>query len=160
MTTKIELLKKEYPELFFKDGKETCRDFSIGDGWIPIVRCLCESFMYEKRKLENKIFMDEFFTKKADLSKDKKEKIEIEIETMKDKIKSLTFINIVQIKEKFGGLRLYTNKSCTERQEIEKEFAYSLSFNTCEECGKEGTTSNSGWIRTLCEEHRTAKGKI
>lgn len=51
-----------------------------------------------------------------------------------------------QIKEKYGGLRLYGASSLEEP--LEK-----LSYNTCEKCGSTqniGTTQ--GWIKTLCKE--------
>jgi hypothetical protein len=158
MESKIELLKKEYPELFFKDGKETCQGFSIGDGWIPIVRCLCESLLEEKIKLEDHIKTNQLFISNYNsLNLTQIDKFKKEITEKEKELKTLIFLQIVQIKEKFGGLKLYTNGVLTEKQKAQWEFAYNLSSFTCEECGKEGTTNNSGWIRTLCDEHRTTK---
>lgn len=66
---------------------------------------------------------------------------------------------ILQIKEKFGGLRFYVKF----REEIDKvdrriinaciSSAESRSFQTCEVCGKYGTRRSGGWIKTLCNEH-------
>lgn len=59
---------------------------------------------------------------------------------------------VLQVKEKFGGLRFYTNFSndavsaLIETAEIE-------SFKTCEVCGKEGKRRGTSWITTRCEEH-------
>jgi hypothetical protein len=59
---------------------------------------------------------------------------------------------IVQVKEKFGGLRFYVknaNKSIRQRiQAAELE-----STTVCDVCGKLGERRGGGWIRTLCDEH-------
>lgn len=62
----------------------------------------------------------------------------------------------VQIKEKFGGLRAYTEgvsgDDAQEALELIHE-AEENSYNVCEKCGDEGEISrNGGWIRTRCDE--------
>ena len=57
---------------------------------------------------------------------------------------------IFQIKEKFGGLRFYTDKLPYLGWDYIKE-AEKLSLKTCEECGRPGKIwSRRGWVRTLC----------
>ena len=61
-------------------------------------------------------------------------------------------IKIVQVKEKFGGLRIYTDYHIEEfenlLQDIERR-----SFTICDVCGKPGTPRAKGfWIRTTCDE--------
>ncbi len=57
---------------------------------------------------------------------------------------------IFQIKEKFGGLRFYTDKMTYLGWDYVSE-AEELSFKTCEECGRLGKIwSRKGWVRTLC----------
>ena len=58
-------------------------------------------------------------------------------------------IKIVQIKEKFAQLRVYTEHI---DEEVEKiiEIYEDRSIKTCEICGKRGEIRNTGWIRTLC----------
>lgn len=60
---------------------------------------------------------------------------------------------IVQIKEKFGGLRFYvSNASLGLCQKIND--AEHRSYNICEVCGEPGKKySPRGWIKTLCEVH-------
>jgi hypothetical protein len=70
---------------------------------------------------------------------------------------------IMQIKEKFGGLRYYTNLSerLTDEQrnqvyEIERT-AEALSFCLCEQCGTTNEVETKGWgggywILTLCQQ--------
>lgn len=59
---------------------------------------------------------------------------------------------ICQIKEKFGGLRFYTNGLTDEGHAIVSKYE-DLSYETCEVCGKPGTLRKGGWWRTLCDEH-------
>ena len=62
-------------------------------------------------------------------------------------------IEVVQVKEKFGGLRFYFNGG---NKKIERliEAAESMSYHICEVCGEvEDVKQTSGWITTLCPEH-------
>ena len=51
---------------------------------------------------------------------------------------------IYQIKEKFGGLRFYTDE---DLDDIEDE-----SYTICEECGEPGKPRPGGWIKTRCDK--------
>lgn len=59
---------------------------------------------------------------------------------------------LMQIKEKFGGLRFYigtgNDKIFDRLYQAEQE-----SYTICEECGKPGKPTDNGWIKTVCEEH-------
>jgi hypothetical protein len=56
-----------------------------------------------------------------------------------------------QIKEKFGGLRIYgTSDHPVGYLETYAEF---LSCCICEDCGAPGKLRPRGWHRTLCDEH-------
>jgi len=59
---------------------------------------------------------------------------------------------ICQIKEKFGGLRFYTNETTDEMYDrISK--AEADSYETCEETGRPGKLRQDlGWWVTLCDE--------
>jgi hypothetical protein len=62
---------------------------------------------------------------------------------------------ILQVKEKFGGLRIYVNDANDAiRQCI--EVAQQESFHTCEVCGQPGIRREGNWIKTLCDEHAIA----
>ena len=60
---------------------------------------------------------------------------------------------VLQVKEKFGGLRFYVN--CRRNEEIRQRIGIAAeeSFHTCEVCGQPGTLREDRWIRTLCDEH-------
>lgn len=58
---------------------------------------------------------------------------------------------IHQVKEKFGGLRYYTNVVDAEVGKLIAE-AEKKSFKTCEQCGEPGELRKGGWLITLCDE--------
>lgn len=59
---------------------------------------------------------------------------------------------LLQIKEKFGGLRFYIDTGTSEMfDRIDK--AERASVETCMLCGQPGEQVNTGWILTLCERH-------
>jgi len=69
-------------------------------------------------------------------------------------------LQIVQIKEKFGGLRVYYEADIEDedrRRRLDDLIyrAESLSYKTCEVCGEEGKPRKGGWIKTLCNDHNT-----
>lgn len=70
---------------------------------------------------------------------------------------------ILQIKEKFGGLRYYIS-SCPEEMcdtvRDAVDFAEKKSYETCETCGEPGTGKKShGWYYTACEKHTISDQK-
>lgn len=63
-------------------------------------------------------------------------------------------VEILQIKEKFGGLRFYVSDASDELYAAIDD-AENKSFTICERCGNPGKRmSVHGWIRTRCDEHR------
>ena len=62
---------------------------------------------------------------------------------------------VLQVKEKFGGLRVYMEYvGIDDMGEITYKYEKE-SYNICERCGKPGSTKGStGWIKTLCTECR------
>src|SRR5207249_3799075 len=84
-------------------------------------------------------------------------------------------IQIDQIKEKFGGLRLYDSighplfrtinseeaeRKANELRKYIEERSRQLdeeSYKTCEYCGKPGELDETGWYKTVCPEHKQAR---
>jgi hypothetical protein len=62
---------------------------------------------------------------------------------------------VLQVKEKFGGLRFNTNFSDVTIAVLIGD-AESESTQTCEACGKPGTRRDDSWIMTRCDEHACA----
>lgn len=64
---------------------------------------------------------------------------------------------VVQIKEKFGGLRYYYEWHTSTSDEVKKivdnlvSEAEGLSIITCEFCSAPGKRGGKGWILTLCD---------
>lgn len=68
--------------------------------------------------------------------------------------KHVPYVKIVQIKEKFGTLRVYFDTDDTT------DYLHGIirtteqqSTTTCEVCGNLGQLRSGGWIRTLCDTH-------
>ena len=62
---------------------------------------------------------------------------------------------VVQVKEKFGGLRFYVS-SCTREFFALIHAAENESFRVCESCGAPGSPKTPGgnphgWIKTICD---------
>lgn len=65
-------------------------------------------------------------------------------------------VRVQQIKEKFGGLRFYYTGG-DEYISGMVRMAENWAAHSCEECGAPGKSRNSGWIRTLCDEHEALR---
>lgn len=69
-------------------------------------------------------------------------------------------VNIVQVKEKFGLLRVYQQGGDKFVRTI-LDIAEAVSGCICEVCGKQGQVKvNEGWARTRCSEHENLFRKI
>lgn len=79
------------------------------------------------------------------------ESIENELNNLPEEIEFP--FQVLQIKEKFGTLRFYTNWETEAIGKLIQE-AEDKSAETCEVCGKPGKLQGDGWLYTACEEHR------
>jgi len=76
-------------------------------------------------------------------------------ETNSKKFKSsFTFI---QVKEKFGGLRVYTNYDGDDKVNPVICLAEKKALETCDMCGEKGLLRNSGWLKIRCDNHVDTK---
>ena len=67
------------------------------------------------------------------------------------KISNLQNFQIVQVKEKFGGLRFYVHGADDAIHALIRD-AENLSYSTCELCGsRENVKMSHGWIKVACE---------
>jgi len=87
------------------------------------------------------------------------------IHDMSEELSKIDGIEYAQIKEKFAHLRVYldyadsvSKEDIAKCHEIISKYE-GLSSTTCEICGKEAKLcrSTSGWLSTLCDEHRHEK---
>jgi hypothetical protein len=63
--------------------------------------------------------------------------------------------HVLQVKEKFGGLRFYPNYSNDAISAL-IEAAGIESIHTCEVCGGPGRRRGTSWVETRCDEHASA----
>jgi len=133
----------KYTDLF---QKAEISYFENGPGWYNILDTLFGLIYYDcgqaRHRLQYAIDEKQF------------DKIDQYEAKLKEEIENLPII--VQVKEKFGSLRVYVNYS---NEEIDNyiRFAESMSYRTCEKCGAPGERRNDGWIKTLCDNHYQAK---
>lgn len=65
-----------------------------------------------------------------------------------------TTVGIIQVKEKWGGLRIYTDYYDSELEKTIIQVGQE-SVTICEECGAAAElVKKGGWYQTRCEEHR------
>jgi hypothetical protein len=75
------------------------------------------------------------------------------VNVLREVPQELDQIVAVQVKEKYGGLRMYVNGS--------DDYVYGaismaelISESICDVCGSYGTLNDNGWISTRCNEHK------
>jgi hypothetical protein len=86
----------------------------------------------------------------ADLLYEAAVRLNEHIQTLPEEVRE--DIVVLQVKEKFGTLRLYVSYYTEKIEEIIKE-AEDKSKTTCETCGKAGMLRGSVWFYTACDEH-------
>ncbi len=138
-------LCEKYPKIFrdrHADMHTTamCWGFDCDDGWFNILDVLCA-------RIQSHI--DQTNERRVNLLKNNPWNHKIPNEVQQ--------VVAVQIKEKFGGLRFYTNGEDDVVSAL-ISMAESMSYRTCETCGSPGRSRNSGWIRTLCDKHAEEQG--
>jgi hypothetical protein len=145
MKEELELqLVKKYPKIlrdYRGDMMETCMAWGIetGDGWYDLLdECMGKMQLI------------------CDLASTEENQVQVIAE---------------QIKTKFASLRFYYRVEGLENLDSEKsKIIWNIisdmenradlkSSRTCEICGKNGKTNESGWLTTLCEEHSKKKTK-
>lgn len=141
-------LYNDFPELFTEEILHY--GIAIGDGWYNIIYALCHQLVARKRSLE----MIANMTSRSQSASPSL--IAHDQERHQHECNQLP--KIVQVKEKFGGLRFYAD-GCTEAQDQLISFAETLSAMTCEVCGAPGTLRTDGWIKCLCDTHHKERKK-
>jgi len=131
-------LYNEYPEMFSnrnKSPRESCMAWGceIGMGWYDILDAIC----WKIKQHEENIAWDTEFKQKSN----------------PDYKSDYVPVKFDQIKEKFGGLRIYYSggDDCVNGMVA---MAATMSYKICESCGERGEPNKNGWIVTLCDKCR------
>lgn len=138
-----ELLCAKYPKIFVNrhgDMKTTamCWGFECGDGWFNIIDQLCANIQHHIDWSERQ--------------RDLEVKKGIEGELGMPRTPHVQQVVAVQVKEKFGALRFYTDGGDEQIYGMIR-MAESMSAVTCEECGAPGKLRGRGWLYTACDVH-------
>jgi hypothetical protein len=171
-----EYLCKVYPKMMVNRNlhmTETCMcwGFECGDGWFQILNQLMGNIQHhidwkerqrevvikfnkiaEQLKAGNSAMFDEEFKDMINLEykeQRRQELVDREPQIVPEPIPQVT---LDQVKEKFGTLRFYYTGGDEYISGL-VSMAESMSGVTCETCGKPGTQTSGGWIKTACVEH-------
>jgi len=72
-------------------------------------------------------------------------------------------IEVLQVKEKFGGLRFYigaTESNKYKEIDVLIDIAEQESYHICESCGTtKGVSTKGSWVKTFCDKCRTKMEK-
>ena len=129
----VEELISKYPKIFvdYEGNPGQCNWLDLPTGWVSIIDDLCGSIQE---------YVDTHVTYTAE-----------------DKVRPVQ-VRCFQMKEKFGGLRFYTNGHDDHVGGMISLAEY-LCDNTCQQCGsREDLGITSGWISVMCRSCITNHG--
>lgn len=124
-------LYEDFPLLFdnrHKSPIESPMSFGIecNSGWYDLIRSVCYEITEHEKHIKNRLKYE---------GKDERNGISVRFD---------------QIKEKFGGLRIYYSGGDDYVRGV-INMAEDMSFKICEVCGNKGIPNKNGWITTLCD---------
>jgi hypothetical protein len=148
-----------------------CWGFECGDGWFQILNQLMGNIqhhidwkvrqrevaikfntMAEQLKAGDSTLFDEEMKDLLNRDYVEKRKQELIDQPLREIPELVLQVTLDQVKEKFGTLRFYYTGGDDYISGL-VSMAESMSGVTCEECGKPGTSTGGGWIKTACVEH-------
>lgn len=171
-----EYLCKVYPKMMINRNlhmTETCMcwGFECGDGWFQILNQLMGNIQHhidwkvrqhevaikfntiaEQLKAGDSTLFDEEHKDLLNRDYVEKRKQELIEKPLREIPELVPQVTLDQVKEKFGTLRFYYSGGDDYISGL-VSMAESMSGVTCEECGKPGTQTSGGWIKTVCVEH-------
>ena len=135
------ILYEKYPSLFSNKDKsiqESCMAWGIecNDGWYDLLSAVCWRIFQHEKNIAERIAIRNKHDKENDQS-------DLEYQPVK----------FDQIKEKFGGIRIYYTGGDDYVQGV-VSLADEMSYKICEVCGNSGKPNKGGWITTLCDNCR------
>lgn len=173
-----EKMESTYPKMF----SQPYGGFAVGPGWWPIIKALCANIhghiewkreqrardLVYNRRLARAIKENSIAPFIDAIKRSGKEPNQWQINDAEEALENRAFrevpnrvehVVVAQIKEKFGGLRFYYDGG-DEQVSGMVRMAEAWAGAVCEECGKPGKSRNSGWVKTLCDEHEAERQAI
>ena len=143
-----ESLHLNYPRMM---QKSPLRGLEIHAGWIFLIDALCKRLYSSYERAEAQLA---HHLKQTESNGDPTalKKLEELLEYEESHLPVL-----LQIKEKFGGLRIYATVFKDSQSEC-ISLTEEIASGTCEDCGARGTLRHGNWLRTLCDTHNMEAG--
>lgn len=176
-------ITEDYPKLFpvrIVRGHSVSIGIECGPGWYDIIALMCgtmQDYIDRTRKNHAQTLSYNRALKQAIAGNSRNLRLRYKkLQYSEEKITSLVNDDIsanrerpiwrvapkqvvfTQIKEKFGTLRVYTNATDSYCDGV-IAMAESMSAHTCEVCSRPGKQTNTGWIKTLCDECKSQTNK-
>ena len=140
----FEDLAKSYPELM--ERSNISESLGVDVGWFNIIDTLCGCIYAPLMHAKNMLKAATEYPRDDNGEYLRKAELLYSLELA-------ALPTIVQIKEKFAGLRFYVSGS-NDRIHSLIEFAERMSRCTCEKCGAPGELDDgTGWMKTHCKKH-------
>lgn len=140
-----ESLHMNYPKMM---QRSSLRGLEIHAGWLFLIDALCKQLYSSYERAEAHVAHHLKYTgSNADPTALKKLEELMEYEESHLPV-------LLQIKEKFGGLRIYATVFKDSQSEC-ISLTEEIASVTCEDCGARGTLRSGNWLRTLCDTHNT-----
>jgi len=170
-------IEQKYKELFFYTDDNGNPRYSayyygmgMGDGWLGLIDSICFAISEYQKNRSRELLIENATDRLSSYYKYPRRRIYKELQKYISKRVAIYSrhgeevvyrdVLIDQIKEKFGGLRMYTDYGDRVTQAL-VDFGEEFSFRICEVCGKRGKLRRDGyWLVTLCNKHwaeRTAR---
>jgi hypothetical protein len=132
MDEKQKELQNKYPDFL---SNIYC-GWSTGSGWNKLLEIAFRSI---QSHLDDIKYRNEWVDNNPEQAK--------KFDTIK---RELPELQVAQIKQKFGGLRLYIDNMDEYTNGI-VAMTENMSWHICEDCGNPGKLREGGWYRTLCD---------
>ena len=174
-------LVEKYPKIFANrhaspETRAMCWGFECGDGWFNILDKMCRNIQWHidhSRKDRARALRFNRALRKAlkgniepliknhtygdspnsrQWAEDTVKKLMSNNPQFRPVPEACTQVVASQVKEKFGMLTIYHRGGNSYTDGVLR-VAEEMSRHVCEECGKPGYSTATGWIRTLCDEH-------
>lgn len=124
--------------------------FQCGDGWRGIIEAVIRFASSRSKRWERKLKTKKRVEDEGTFDPTGAHSWIVDYfeENPEDPWKGFEF---TQIKEKFGGLRVYTNFIPSPELRGAISVAEITSYTVCEFCGAPGEERPGGWVKTLCD---------